>query len=99
VSYRANFTPRARADTLEAFQWIAERPPDAAARWYEGLENAMARLGEFADRTRSARTTGSGSMLSHSPPFTRPVSTKNDGATACLRARRVWVIMKKGGRP
>jgi len=50
VSYRVIFTPKARADTLEAFQWIAERSPDAAARWYEELENAMARLGEIPER-------------------------------------------------
>ncbi|MFI5454847.1 MAG: type II toxin-antitoxin system RelE/ParE family toxin [Isosphaerales bacterium] len=88
MSYRVIFAPRARADTLEAFQWIAERPPDTAARWYEGLENAMTRLGEFPDRTRSARTTGSGSSPGHFPPFTRPVSTKSDGATACWLERR-----------
>jgi plasmid stabilization system protein ParE len=45
VSYRIVFTPRARADAIEALRWIAERSPDAAARWYAGLEKAIAKLG------------------------------------------------------
>ncbi|MBO0800051.1 MAG: type II toxin-antitoxin system RelE/ParE family toxin [Blastocatellia bacterium] len=44
MTYRVVFTPRARADALEAFRWYAERSPDAAARWYGGLEKAIATL-------------------------------------------------------
>jgi plasmid stabilization system protein ParE len=44
VTYRVVFTPRARADALETFRWLMERSPDAAARWYVGLEKAVASL-------------------------------------------------------
>lgn len=44
MTYRVVFTPRARADAVRAFRWIAERSPDAAGRWYAGLENAIAKL-------------------------------------------------------
>jgi plasmid stabilization system protein ParE len=50
VSYRVVFTPRARADALEAFRWIAEHSPTAAARWYAGLEKAITKLGELPER-------------------------------------------------
>ncbi len=48
MSYRVLFTPR--ADALEAFRWIGERSPTAAAHWYAGLEKAIAMLGEFPER-------------------------------------------------
>jgi len=38
--------PRADAATLEAFTWIAERSPAAAARWLTGLRKAIAKLAE-----------------------------------------------------
>ena len=43
-------TARARADTVEAFRWIAERSPAAAARWYAGLEKAIAKLADMPER-------------------------------------------------
>jgi plasmid stabilization system protein ParE len=50
VKHRVVFTYRARADALEAFRWIAEQSPDAAARWYAGLDKAIAKLGENPER-------------------------------------------------
>jgi plasmid stabilization system protein ParE len=44
VIYRVIFTPRARADAVDAFRRIAEHSPNAAARWYSGLERAIAKL-------------------------------------------------------
>lgn len=50
MSYRVVFTPRARADALNAFRWITEHSPEAAARWYVGLEQAIAKLNKFPER-------------------------------------------------
>jgi len=38
--------PRAEAEALAAFDWIAERSPNAADRWLTGLREAMAELAE-----------------------------------------------------
>jgi plasmid stabilization system protein ParE len=50
VSYRVVVTARAMADAIEAFRWIAERSPDAAARWYEAFEQAIATLADMPER-------------------------------------------------
>jgi plasmid stabilization system protein ParE len=50
VNYRVVFTPRARADAVRAFRWIAEVSPAAAARWYAGLDKAVAALGTMPTR-------------------------------------------------
>jgi plasmid stabilization system protein ParE len=50
VTYRVIFSPRARADAVEAFRWIAERSPDAAARWYAGFQKSLAKLGKMPER-------------------------------------------------
>jgi plasmid stabilization system protein ParE len=50
VSYRVVFTARARADVLDAFRWIADQSPDAAARWHSGLEKAIATLARLPER-------------------------------------------------
>ena len=44
MSYRVVITTRARDDALAAFQWLAERSPDAAERWYSASELAIADL-------------------------------------------------------
>ncbi|GAC1333848.1 MAG: hypothetical protein NVSMB14_00810 [Isosphaeraceae bacterium] len=49
MRYRVIFTPKARADVLEAFRWIAVRSPDAAARWYSGLEKAASKLAKMPE--------------------------------------------------
>ena len=50
MTYRVVFTPRAREDAMEAFLWLAERSPEAASRWYEGLEKAVASLSKYPKR-------------------------------------------------
>jgi plasmid stabilization system protein ParE len=50
VTYRVVVTARARADAVEAFRWKAEASHQAAARWYAGLEKAIAKLGELPER-------------------------------------------------
>jgi plasmid stabilization system protein ParE len=50
MTYRVVFTPRAREDAMEAFLWLAERSPDAATRWYEGLEKAVSSLSKYPKR-------------------------------------------------
>ena len=50
VSYRVVVTARARADAVEAFRWIAERSPAAAARWYDGFQKAIAKLATMPER-------------------------------------------------
>ncbi|MDR3634470.1 MAG: type II toxin-antitoxin system RelE/ParE family toxin [Isosphaeraceae bacterium] len=50
MTYRVVFTPTARADAIDAFRWIADRSPNAAARWYVGLEKAIAKLSTFPER-------------------------------------------------
>ena len=50
MSYRVVITARARADAVEALRWLAERSPDAAARWYAGLEKAIAKLSIMPER-------------------------------------------------
>lgn len=50
MTYSVVFTPTAGADAIEAFRWIAEHSPDAAARWYAGLEKAIATLSTLPER-------------------------------------------------
>ena len=50
MTYRIVFTARARADAIEAFRYMADRSPDAAERWYTGLEKAIAKLSTLPER-------------------------------------------------
>jgi plasmid stabilization system protein ParE len=50
VTYRVVFTARARADVVEQFRYLFDRSPAAAARWYAGIEKAVARLGTLPER-------------------------------------------------
>jgi plasmid stabilization system protein ParE len=50
VTYRVVFTVRARADVIEPFRYLADRSPDAAARWYTGIERAIAKLSKMPER-------------------------------------------------
>jgi plasmid stabilization system protein ParE len=50
MTYKVVFTPRARADALAAIRWLEERSPDAAARWFVGLEKAVAKLEKLPER-------------------------------------------------
>ena len=44
MTYRVVFTARARADSVKQFNFLADRSPAAAARWFTGLEKALAKL-------------------------------------------------------
>jgi plasmid stabilization system protein ParE len=50
VTYRVVFTARARADTIQQFLYLADRSPDVAARWYTGLDKAIAKLSTLPER-------------------------------------------------
>jgi plasmid stabilization system protein ParE len=50
VTYRVVVTARAPADAIAAFGWLAERSPDAAARWYDGLEKVISTLKRLPER-------------------------------------------------
>ncbi len=50
MTYRIVITARARADVLESFRWLVERSPDAATRWYAGLQKAIAGLRKLPGR-------------------------------------------------
>ena len=49
-TYRILIQPRARAEAMESFRWLAERSPAAATRWYSGLQKAIAKLAENPER-------------------------------------------------
>jgi plasmid stabilization system protein ParE len=50
VTYRVVITARARGDAIEAFRWLADRSPEAAARWYDGFQKAVAKLATMPER-------------------------------------------------
>ena len=50
MTYRVVFTARARTDAIEQFRYLADKSPAAAARWYAGLEKAIANLSTLPER-------------------------------------------------
>lgn len=46
MSYHVIVQPRAQADLSELYDWIAERSPQGALRWFHEWENALAHLTE-----------------------------------------------------
>jgi plasmid stabilization system protein ParE len=50
VTYRVVVTDTAKADAIAAFSWLADRSPEAAARWYDGLQKAIATLKKMPNR-------------------------------------------------
>ena len=44
TTYRVQPTAQAQADVDSIFDWLAERSPDAARRWYEAFWEAAERL-------------------------------------------------------
>lgn len=54
ASYQILFTERAYRDLDDAYQWIAERAPEAAVRWYHGFIDALLSLKEFPERCQLA---------------------------------------------
>ena len=48
--YRVIILPSAERDIGEAYEWIAEREPDAAVRWYNRLLETILSLDVFPER-------------------------------------------------
>ena len=48
--YRVITQPSAEAGADEAFRWLYEHSPEAAARWYRGLRQAIESLAEYPQR-------------------------------------------------
>ena len=49
-TYRLIIQPPALEDLDAAYQWIQERAPEAAARWYNGFVEALNSLTDFPER-------------------------------------------------
>ncbi len=47
MSYRIRPSAQAEADIERIFNWLLERSPDGATRWYESFWDATERLKEF----------------------------------------------------
>jgi plasmid stabilization system protein ParE len=50
MTYRVVLTDRAARDLDEAYQWYAERAPEAAVRWYNGFLDALDSLAGNPER-------------------------------------------------
>ena len=50
MKYRVLIQPPAAEDLDEAYRWIAERSPESAAKWLNGLRRAIQRLSSFPGR-------------------------------------------------
>ena len=50
MKYRVIIQPPAAAEMDEAYLWIAERAPDSATEWFNGLEVAIFSLEDFPQR-------------------------------------------------
>ncbi len=50
MKYRVLVLPRAAAEIEEAYLWIAERAPDSAVKWFNGLYSVIDTLEIFPER-------------------------------------------------
>ena len=50
MNYKVIIQPPALADLDEAYQWIAQRSPENAARWFNGFVDAIQTLERFPAR-------------------------------------------------
>ena len=50
MKYRVIIEPPAGAEMEKAFRWIAERAPQSAGKWFDGLETAIQTLDTFPER-------------------------------------------------
>ncbi len=57
MSFRVVVTRMAREEIADAVHWIDERSPDAAVRWLDGIDQAIAELSEFPTRCAIAPET------------------------------------------
>ena len=46
MTFRVHILRRAERDAQQIFNWIAERSPDGAVRWWNAFESAVANLPE-----------------------------------------------------
>lgn len=58
MTYRVHIQPSAEAELEDAYRWIAEDSPLAAARWYKGLVEAVGTLRSFPERCPPAPEDG-----------------------------------------
>ena len=58
MTYRVHIQPSAEVELDDAYRWIAENSPLAAARWYQGLIAAMGTLRSFPERCPLAPENG-----------------------------------------
>jgi plasmid stabilization system protein ParE len=47
MTYRIQPSAQAEADIDRIFNWLSQRSPDGAARWYESFRDATERLKQF----------------------------------------------------
>jgi len=57
MDYEVEVTEVAAAEIDSAYEWIKERAPDAAERWYSGLMAALSSLREHPRRCARVLTT------------------------------------------
>ena len=50
TKFRVVIQPPASAEMEQAFLWIAEQNPEAAAKWFHGLEAAIQGLATMPER-------------------------------------------------
>jgi plasmid stabilization system protein ParE len=50
MKYRVLVQPRAAAEIEEAYLWIAERAPESAVNWFNGLDSVIESLETFPER-------------------------------------------------
>lgn len=57
MSFCVVVTRMAREEIADAVRWISERSPDAAIRWLDGIDEAIADLNQFPTRCAIAAET------------------------------------------
>ena len=50
MNYEVIILPAAEAELEQAYLWLAQRAPEAAAKWYNGLLEAVIKLETFPQR-------------------------------------------------
>jgi hypothetical protein len=68
MTYRIQPSAQAEADIDRFFNWLSERSPDGAVRWYESFWNAMERLKNFPRSSSIAAEYASISSVTVSTP-------------------------------
>lgn len=58
MTFRVIIQPPAAQDLEDAFLWIAERNPEAAAAWFDELQKSIESLASFPERCSLAPESG-----------------------------------------